>query len=179
MLVTVSVTWYKGIIPANEWQETNVTGVYSIGDASGCAQLTPVAIACGRRLSRRLFNGETNLKPKLNYIPTVIFSHPAIGTVGLSEKEAIAAFGKDDIKIYKSKFTALYSAISGFRVPTVMKLVVQGENEKVIGCHMIGLNVDEMLQGFAVAINMGATKQDFDDTIAIHPTSSEELVTLV
>jgi len=169
----------KGVIPANEWQETNVENVYSLGDASGGAQLTPVAIACGRRLSRRLFNGESNLKPHLEYIPTVIFSHPAIGTVGLSEKEAISKHGQGDIKVYKSRFTALYSAISGFRMPTVMKLVVQGENEKVIGCHMIGLNVDEMLQGFAVAISMGATKQDFDNTIAIHPTSSEELVTMV
>lgn len=169
----------KGVIPANEWQETSVANVYSLGDASGGAQLTPVAIACGRRLSRRLFNGETNLKPHLEYIPTVIFSHPAIGTIGLSEKDAIAKYGKDDIKVYKSRFTALYAAISGFRVPTVMKLVVQGKNEKVIGCHMIGLNVDEMLQGFAVAISMGATKQDFDNTIAIHPTSSEELVTMV
>lgn len=169
----------KGIIPANEYQETNVAGVYSIGDASGGAQLTPVAIACGRRLARRLFNGEANLKPKLEYIPTVIFSHPAIGTIGLSEKQANDKYGAENVKVYKSRFTNLYCAISGHRMPTVMKLVVTGDNEKVIGCHMIGLNVDEMLQGFAVAINMGATKQDFDDTIAIHPTASEELVTMV
>lgn len=169
----------KGVIPANEWQETNVKGVYSLGDASGGAQLTPVAIACGRRLARRLFNGETNLKPKLEYIPTVIFSHPAIGTVGLPEKDAREKYGDQNIKVYKSRFIALYCAISGHRMPTVMKLVVTGENEKVVGCHMIGLNVDEMLQGFAVAINMGATKRDFDDTIAIHPTSAEELVTLI
>lgn len=169
----------KGVIPANEWQETNVKGVYSLGDASGGAQLTPVAIACGRRLARRLFNGETNLKLKLEYIPTVIFSHPAIGTVGLSEKDAREKYGDQNIKVYKARFIALYCAISGHRMPTVMKLVVTGENEKVVGCHMIGLNVDEMLQGFAVAINMGATKRDFDDTIAIHPTSAEELVTLM
>ncbi|MFV9931065.1 MAG: glutathione-disulfide reductase [Francisella endosymbiont of Hyalomma asiaticum] len=169
----------KGVIPANEWQETNVKGVYSLGDASGGAKLTPVAIACGRRLACRLFNGETNLKPKLEYIPTVIFSHPAIGTVGLSEKDAREKYGDQNIKVYKSRFISLYCAISGHRMPTVMKLVVTGENEKVVGCHMIGLNVDEMLQGFAVAINMGATKRDFDDTIAIHPTSAEELVTLI
>ena len=169
----------KGVILANEWQETNVKGVYSLGDASGGAQLTPVAIACGRRLVRRLFNGETNLKPKLEYIPTVIFSHPAIGTVGLSEKDAREKYGDQNIKVYKSRFTALYCAISGHKMPTVMKLVVTGENEKVVGCHMIGLNVDEILQGFAVAINMGATKRDFDDNIGIHPTSAEELVTLV
>ncbi|MED7818473.1 MULTISPECIES: glutathione-disulfide reductase [unclassified Francisella] len=169
----------KGIIPANDWCETNVDGVYSLGDASGVPQLTPVAIKTGRYLARRLFNNETDLKANLKNIPTVIFSHPAIGTVGLSEKEAREKYGDDNVKVYKSRFTALYCAISGHRMPTVMKLVVTGENEKVVGCHMIGLNVDEMLQGFAVAINMGATKRDFDDTIAIHPTSSEELVTLV
>ena len=169
----------KGIIPANEFSETNVEGIYSIGDASGVAQLTPVAIKTGRYLARRLFNGETSLKANLKNIPTVIFSHPAIGTVGLSEKEARAKYGDESVKVYNSRFTNLYCAISGHRMPTVMKLVVTGDNEKVIGCHMIGLNVDEMLQGFAVAINMGATKQDFDDTIAIHPTASEELVTMV
>lgn len=169
----------RGIIPANDMSETNVEGVYSIGDASGVAQLTPVAIKTGRYLARRLFNGETNLKANLKNVPTVIFSHPAIGTVGLSEKEARAEYGDENVKVYKSRFTNLYCAISGHRMPTFMKLVVTGENEKVVGCHMIGLNVDEMLQGFAVAINMGATKQDFDDTIAIHPTASEELVTMV
>ncbi len=169
----------KGIIPANEYSETNVEGVYSIGDASGVAQLTPVAIKTGRYLARRLFNGETGLKANLKNVPTVIFSHPAIGTDGLSEKEARKEFGDDNVKVYNSRFTNLYCAISGHRMPTVMKLVVTGDNEKIVGCHMIGLNVDEMLQGFAVAINMGATKKDFDDTIAIHPTASEELVTMV
>ena len=169
----------KGVINANEWQETNVKGVFAMGDATDNAQLTPVAIACGRRLARRLFNNEVDLKPNLKNIPTVVFSHPAIGTVGLSEKEAIKKYGENNVKVYKSRFTALYCAISGFRMPTVMKLVTINKEEKVVGCHMIGFNVDEMLQGFAIAINMGATKKDFDDTIAIHPTSSEELVTLV
>ncbi len=168
----------KGYIPSDEYQVTNVKGVYSIGDVTGNAQLTPVAIAAGRRLARRLFNGEAGLKANYKNIATVVFSHPAIGTIGLSEKEAIEAYGKDNIKTYNSTFTPLYAAISGFRVPTAVKLIVEGDNEKIVGCHVIGLNADEMMQGFAVAINMGATKKDFDDTVAIHPTSGEELVTL-
>lgn len=168
----------SGYIPVNEYQETNIKNVFAIGDATGAAQLTPVAIAAGRRLARRLFNNEKGLKVDHNLIPTVVFSHPAIGTVGLTEEEAIEKFGNDNIKCYTSKFTALYCAVSGHRVPTLVKLITQGKSEKVVGCHLIGLNVDEILQGFAVAMKMGATKKDFDDTIAIHPTSAEELVTL-
>ncbi|MCF6807433.1 glutathione-disulfide reductase [Thiotrichales bacterium 19S9-12] len=167
-----------GSIPTDEFQNTNISGIYAIGDVTGKAQLTPVAIAAGRRLARRLFNKEDNLKLNYDLIPTVVFSHPPIGTIGLTEQEAIEQYGKDHIKIYQSRFSSLYSAISGFRMPTVVKLIVTGNNEKIIGCHVIGTGADEMLQGFTVAINMGATKKDFDDTIAIHPTSAEELVTL-
>ncbi|WP_119328821.1 glutathione-disulfide reductase [Cysteiniphilum halobium] len=168
----------NGTIIVDEYQTTTVPHIFALGDATGAAQLTPVAIAAGRRLSRRLFNGENKLKLDTHLIPTVVFSHPAIGTVGLSEKEANKKYGKDNIKIYQSKFTPLFAAISGFRLPTVMKLIVAGVDEKVVGCHLIGLDADEILQGFAVAIQMGATKQDLDNTIAIHPTSAEELVTM-
>ncbi|WP_440617582.1 glutathione-disulfide reductase [Cysteiniphilum sp. 6C5] len=168
----------NGTIIVDEYQTTTVSHIFAIGDATGAAQLTPVAIAAGRRLSRRLFNDETKLKLDAHLIPTVVFSHPAIGTVGLSEKEANDQYGKDNIKVYQSKFTPLFAAISGFRLPTVMKLIVSGVDEKVVGCHLIGLDADEILQGFAVAIQMGATKQDLDNTIAIHPTSAEELVTM-
>ncbi len=167
-----------GTIVVDEYQKTTVDHIFAIGDATGSAQLTPVAIAAGRRLSRRLFNNEYDLKLDTKLIPTVVFSHPAIGTIGLTEKEAIEQYGKENIKIYTSKFTPLYSAISGFRLQTAMKLIVTGEQESVIGCHLIGLDVDEILQGFAVAIQMGATKKDLDNTIAIHPTSAEELVTM-
>ncbi|TNF65604.1 MAG: glutathione-disulfide reductase [Gammaproteobacteria bacterium] len=167
-----------GTINADAYQNTNVSGVYAIGDVTGKAQLTPVAIAAGRRLARRLFNGEDNLKLNYDLIPSVVFSHPPIGSVGLTEEQAIEIYGKDNIKIYQSRFSSLYSAISGFRMPTVVKLIVTQDNEKIIGCHLIGTGADEMLQGFAVAISMGATKADFDNTIAIHPTSAEELVTL-
>ncbi|MCF6766081.1 glutathione-disulfide reductase [Thiotrichales bacterium 19S3-7] len=167
-----------GTIKADAYQNTNISGIYAIGDITGQAQLTPVAIAAGRRLARRLFNGETNLKLNYDLIPSVVFAHPPIGTVGLTEEEATETYGQDNIKVYQSRFSSLYSAISGFRMPTVVKLIVTGENEKIVGCHLIGTGADEILQGFAVAINMGATKADFDNTIAIHPTSAEELVTL-
>ncbi|MFZ9036131.1 MAG: glutathione-disulfide reductase, partial [Francisellaceae bacterium] len=152
----------NGTIAVDVYQQTSIDHIYALGDVTDSPQLTPVAIAAGRRLSRRLFNREENLKLDMTYVPTVVFSHPPIGTVGLSEKQAIAKYGQNQIKIYTSNFTALYAAISGFRLPTAMKLVVKGDNEQVIGCHMIGHNVDEILQGFAVAINMGATKADFD-----------------
>lgn len=167
----------RGYIVTDEYQNTNIDSIYAVGDNTGRAQLTPVAVAAGRRLSERLFNGKTNEKLDYENIPTVVFSHPAIGTIGLTEKEAREKYG-DDVTVYNSSFTAMYTAITKHRQPTKIKLICAGENEKVIGIHIIGLGADEMLQGFAVAVKMGATKADFDNTVAIHPTSSEELVTL-
>jgi len=167
----------EGFIPVDEYQNTNVNGVYAIGDVTGQAALTPVAIAAGRRLADRLFGGQPERKVDYSLIPTVVFSHPPIGTVGLTEGEARDKHG-DAVKVYQARFTPMYHAISGRDQKTAVKLVTVGVQEKVVGCHIIGVGVDEMLQGFAVAMRMGATKRDFDDTIAIHPTSSEELVTL-
>ena len=167
----------RGFIEADRYQCTNQPNIYALGDVTGRAPLTPVAIAAGRRLADRLYDGQQDRHLDYELIPTVVFSHPPIGTVGMTEAEARHEYG-DRIKIYQTRFTAMYNSISGHDVPTAMKLVCLDENEKVIGCHMIGPNVDEMLQGFAVAIRMGATKRDFDDTVAIHPTSSEELVTM-
>ena len=110
-------------------------------------------------------------------IPTVVFSHPPLATVGMTEDQAREAFG-DEVKVYQASFTAMYNAFTEHKPKTAIKLVVTGSEERVVGIHMIGLAVDEILQGFAVAMRMGATKSDFDDTIAIHPTSAEELVTL-
>lgn len=167
----------RGFVPVDEYQQTNVKSVFAVGDVTGAAQLTPVAIAAGRRLADRLYNNMTDRKVDLSLIPTVVFSHPAIGTVGLTEAQAREKHG-DSIKVYKAEFTPMYAVFAAHQQKTALKLIVQGDNERVVGCHLIGLGVDEMLQGFAVAIRMGATKKDFDDTIAIHPTSSEELVTL-
>lgn len=168
----------RGIVPTDKYQNTNVPHIYALGDITGRAQLTPVAVAAGRRLALRLYGGDETAHLNYDLIPTVVFSHPTIGTVGLTEQQAIALYGADNIKVYQSKFTPMYSAITSHRVPTALKLIVMGEDEKVVGCHSIGLGSDEMLQGFAVAIKMGATKADFDNTVAIHPTSSEEFVTL-
>ncbi len=168
----------RGYIPTDEFQNTNVEGVYAIGDITGRAQLTPVAIAAGRRLSRRLFNGESELKLDYDNIASVVFSHPPIGSVGYSEAEAVGHYGEEQIKVYTSRFTPMLTALTSHRQPAAMKLVCQGDDEKVVGLHVIGAGADEMLQGFAVAIKMGATKEDFDNTVAIHPTGAEEFVTM-
>ncbi|MGX5172591.1 glutathione-disulfide reductase [Aliikangiella sp. IMCC44653] len=168
----------RGYIITDEYQNTSVAGIYAVGDNTGRAQLTPVAVAAGRRLAERLFNNKPNEKLDYTNIPTVVFSHPAIGTIGLTEREAQDHYGESQVKAYTSSFTAMYSAITQHRQPTKMKLVCAGPEEKIVGIHMIGLGSDEMLQGFAVAVKMGATKADFDNTVAIHPTSAEELVTL-
>ncbi|MBT6070251.1 MAG: glutathione-disulfide reductase, partial [Proteobacteria bacterium] len=167
-----------GFILTDEWQQTAISNIYAVGDVTGRAALTPVAIAAARRLSDRLFGDQPNTKLDYESIPTVVFSHPPIGTVGLSEKEARTKFGDENIKIYQSRFTDMYYSVTKKRVPTTVKLIVAGQDEKVIGCHVVGRAADEMIQGFAVAVKMGATKADFDNTVAIHPTAAEELVTL-
>lgn len=169
----------KGYIIVDEYQNTNVEGIYAVGDnMAGGIELTPVAVAAGRRLSERLFNQKPNEKLDYSLIPTVIFSHPPIGTIGLSEVQAKQKYGDDLVKIYTSSFTPMYSAVTQHREPCKMKLVCVGDDEKIVGLHGIGFGVDEMIQGFAVAIKMGATKANFDDTVAIHPTGSEEFVTM-
>ncbi len=168
----------KGYIKTDKYQNTSVDGIYAVGDNTGRVQLTPAAVAAGRRLSERLFNGKTDEHLNYDNIPTVVFSHPPIGTVGLTEPEAIERHGEENIKVYTSQFTALYQAMTQHRQPTRMKLVCLGPEEKIIGIHSIGFGSDELLQGFAVALKMGATKADFDNTVAIHPTSAEEFVTM-
>ncbi len=167
----------QGYINTDAYQNTDVEGIYAIGDITGREQLTPVAIAAGRRLADRLFNNQPKRKLDYENIASVIFSHPPIGTVGLTESEARKQHG-EAVKIYQTRFTSMQFAFTERRVPTAMKLVTVGAKEKLVGCHIIGPGADEMLQGFAVAIRMGATKQDLDDTVAIHPTSAEELVTM-
>ncbi|MDG6896095.1 glutathione-disulfide reductase [Volucribacter amazonae] len=169
----------RGFIKVDKFQNTNVAGIYAVGDIiEGGIELTPVAVAAGRRLSERLFNNKPNEHLDYNLVPTVVFSHPPIGTIGLTEPEAIAQYGEDNVKVYKSSFTAMYTAVTQHRQPCRMKLVCVGKEEKIVGLHGIGFGVDEMIQGFAVAIKMGATKADFDNTVAIHPTGSEEFVTM-
>lgn len=167
----------RGFVTTDEYQNTNVDGIYAVGDVTPRLALTPVAIAAGRRLADRLFGGQSQAKLDYNNVPTVVFSHPPIGTVGATEQEARALYG-DEVKVYQSRFTSTYDTIPSRRAPTVMKLVTVGDRERVVGCHLIGRGVDEIIQGFAVAVRMGATKADLDNTVAIHPTSAEELVTM-
>ena len=166
-----------GFIPTDEYQRTNVENIFALGDVTGREALTPVAIAAGRRLADRLYGGMQGRHLDYRLIPTVIFSHPTIGTVGMTEDEARDEYG-DDVKVYTSTFTPMYYALGEDKQRSSMKLITTGEDERVIGCHVIGEGADEMMQGFAVAIRMGATKADLDDTVAIHPTSAEELVTM-
>ena len=170
-------TTKRGYIEVDKYQETNVKQVYALGDVTGQVELTPVAIAAGRRLSDRVFGGMEGRHLSYENIPTVIFSHPPIGTVGLTEAQAREQYG-DSVTVYTSGFVPLYYGIMEHKARANMKLVCVGEDEQVVGCHLIGPGSDEMLQGFAVAIKMGARKQDFDDTVAIHPTGAEELVTM-
>jgi glutathione reductase (NADPH) len=168
----------QGFIQVDKFQNTTQAGIYAVGDITGKVELTPVAVAAGRRLSERLFNNKPNEYLDYDNIPTVVFSHPPIGTVGITEDQAIDQFGKDNVKIYNSSFTTMFTAVTAHKQLTKMKLVCVGSEEKVVGIHGIGNGMDEILQGFAVALKMGATKQDFDNTVAIHPTSAEEFVTM-
>ncbi len=171
----------RGFIAVDEYQNTNVAGIYALGDVmQNGIELTPVAVKCGRLLSERLFNAAAHSEaPKMDYemVPTVIFSHPPIGTVGLSEEAARKRYG-EDIKVYTSNFVAMYTAITEHRQPCRLKLICAGPQQTVVGLHGIGYGVDEMIQGFSVAMKMGATKADFDRVTAIHPTGSEEFVTM-
>jgi glutathione reductase (NADPH) len=168
----------SGYVAVDKYQNTNIPGIYAVGDNIGKVELTPVAVKAGRLLSERLFNNKPDAHMDYSLIPTVVFSHPAIGTLGLSEPEAEAEYGKENIKVYNSSFAAMYTAVTRNRQLTRMKLVCAGPEEKVVGLHGIGLGMDEILQGFGVAMKMGATKADFDACVAIHPTSAEEFVTL-
>jgi glutathione reductase (NADPH) len=167
-----------GYIKTNKWETTNIPHIYAIGDVTGKKLLTPVAIAAGRKLAARLFGKEKKSHLDYQNIPTVVFSHPPIGSVGLSDQDAIAKYGRRQLTIYQTEFGSLFSALSTKKFPSRMRLITLKKTGKIIGCHIIGPNADEMLQGFAVAIKMGATKADFDKVVAIHPTSAEELVTM-
>ncbi|KAH7125181.1 glutathione reductase-like protein [Dendryphion nanum] len=170
----------KNHIITDEYQNTNLANIYAIGDVCDRGyELTPVAIAAGRRLSDRIFGGQKDRHLEYDNIPSVVFAHPEIGSIGLTEPQAREKYG-DKVKVYKTEFTAMYYAMMepGEKGPTAYKIIVVGEEEKVVGLHILGVGSSEILQGFGVAIKMGATKKDFDNCVAIHPVSAEELVTL-
>jgi glutathione reductase (NADPH) len=168
---------HQGYVITDKFQNTNVPTIHAIGDVTGRAQLTPVAIAAGRRLSDRIWGRQEDRFLDYDNIPTVVFGHPPMGTVGLTEAEARLKH-PGTVKVYLSAFVPMYHALTTRKPRTHMKLICAGPKQQVVGAHVIGAGADEMMQGFAVAIRMGATKADFDDTVAIHPTSAEELVTM-
>ncbi|KAF2665407.1 hypothetical protein BT63DRAFT_391602 [Microthyrium microscopicum] len=171
----------KGHIKVDEYQNTNVPNVYSVGDVCDRGfELTPVAIAAGRRLVDRVFGGQADSKLEYDNIPSVVFAHPELGSVGLTEPEARKRYGDDAIKVYSSGFVSLLNSMfeQDEKTKSTYKLIVAGPEEKVVGLHIIGEGSGEILQGFGVAVKMGATKKDFDSCVAIHPTSAEEIVTL-
>ena len=164
-----------GHIVTDEWQDTRVAGVHAVGDVTGRIALTPVAVAAGRRLADRLFGGDAHARLDYDDIPTVVFSHPPIASVGCSEDEARRRHG-ESVRVYRTRFRAMLCALGARERRTFMKIVCAGDDERVVGIHVFGSAADELLQGFAVAIKAGARKADFDATVAIHPTSAEELV---
>ena len=167
----------EGHVVVDDWQSTNVPGIHAVGDVTGRWTLTPVAIAAGRKLAERLFGGDAEARLEYECIPSVVFSHPPIGTVGLTEEDARRLHG-DAVKVYASRFTDSYHGVTKRRPKTAMKVVTVGAEERVVGIHVIGRSADEILPGFAVAVRMGARQRDLDRTVAIHPTAGEELVTL-
>jgi glutathione reductase (NADPH) len=162
----------KNHIVTDDFQNTSLENVYAIGDVCDRGfELTPVAIAAGRRLSDRLFGGKKDARLDYTNIPSVVFAHPEIGSIGLTEPEAREKYG-DAVKIYKSEFTGMYFAMMDpeEKQPTAYKIVCAGPEEKVVGLHILGAGSAEILQGFGVAIKMGATKQDFDNCVVSAPS---------
>lgn len=166
-----------GFVPVDKFQNTAARGVYAIGDITGMSALTPVAVAAGRKLAQRLFGGDASSRVDYDDIPSVVFAHPPVGTIGLTEDEAVSRYG-NTVKVYETRFRPMRFALAAESSTTAVKLVCASADERVVGIHIVGDGADEILQGFSVAVKMGATKADFDATMAIHPTSAEELVTL-
>ncbi|HEY5852334.1 MAG TPA: glutathione-disulfide reductase [Lysobacter sp.] len=164
-----------GFIVVDERHQTSVEGVHAVGDITANPQLTPVAIAAARRLMDRIFGGGQSVLDLRN-IPTVVFSHPPVGAVGLTEIEARVAHGDEDVHVYRAAFRPMLHALADIPQRSVFKLVCVGEERRVVGIHLMGEAADEILQGFAVALKRGITLQDLRDTVAIHPTSAEEVV---
>lgn len=167
----------RGAVIVDAYSRTNVENVYAIGDVTDRVALTPVAIHEGMALAKTLFGGEPTA-PDYRHVPSAVFSQPAVGTVGLTEAEARRDHGRNRIDVYRTRFRPLKHTLTGRDETTMMKLVVEHESDRVLGCHMVGPEAGEIVQGFAVALRCGATKRQLDETIGIHPTSAEEFVTM-
>lgn len=165
----------RGQVEVDPWQATSRTDVFAVGDITAQPALTPVAIAAARRLMDRLYGMEAEARLELPLVPTVVFAHPPLASVGLSEEAAREGFG-DEAKVYRAEFRPMLQALADGHRRCLFKLVCVGDDERVVGLHLIGPGSDEILQGFAVAMRKGITRRDLRDTLAIHPTSAEEVV---
>jgi glutathione reductase (NADPH) len=164
-----------GAVVVDDYSRTSAPNIYAVGDCTDRRMLTPVALAEGKAVAETLFNNRPT-KPNYANVPTAIFSMPNVGTVGLTEAEARQQYPAVDV--YKTVFRPLKHTLSGSPEQTMMKLVVDRDTDRVLGCHMVGAEAGEIVQGLAVALNCGATKAQFDATIGIHPTAAEEFVTM-
>jgi glutathione reductase (NADPH) len=165
----------NGAIKVDEWQRSSVKNIYAVGDVTDRINLTPVAIAESRAIAETLYNNNP-IKMDHNDVPSAVFSQPPIGTVGLTEEAARKQYG--DVDIYQTRFKPMKNTLSGRDERTFMKLVVDAKSDRVVGCHMLGPDAPEIIQGIAIAIKCGATKKQFDQTVGIHPSAAEEFVTM-
>jgi glutathione reductase (NADPH) len=164
-----------GAVVVDEWSRSSVPNIWAVGDATNRLNLTPVAIAEGRALAETLFN-DNPVKPDHTTVPTAVFSQPPVGAVGLTERQARAAYGAIDV--YRTRFKPMKNTLAGRDERTMMKLIVDRASDQVLGCHMVGADAPEIIQGLAIALKCGATKRQFDQTIGIHPSAAEEFVTM-
>ena len=163
-----------GAVPVDEWSRSALPHIYAVGDVTDRLNLTPVAIAEGRAIAETLYNNNPMTVDHAN-VATAVFSQPPVGTVGLTERQARQTHAID---IYRARFRPMKHTLSGREERTMMKLVVDRANDRVLGCHMVGADAPEIIQGIAIAVKCGATKRQFDQTIGIHPTAAEEFVTM-
>lgn len=166
----------RGYVQVDDQYQTDEPSILAIGDVIGRVQLTPVALAEGMAVARRLFKPEQYRPVDYRNIPTAVFSQPPIGTVGLTEEQALEAGHK--VQIFESRFRPMKLTLTDVQEKTLMKLVVDADTDRVLGCHMVGPDAGEIIQGLGIALKAGATKQQFDETIGVHPTAAEEFVTL-
>jgi glutathione reductase (NADPH) len=168
----------RGRIIVDARQDTSAPGIHAVGDVTDRIALTPVAIAAARRLMDRVFGGRPDAQLDYDDIPTAVFAHPPLGKVGLTEEEARARFGDAAVRCHRTRFRPMLHALADAPSRSIFKLVCVGEEQRVVGLHLLGEGADEILQGFAVALKRGITLADLHDTVAIHPTSAEEVVLL-
>ncbi|HZU88684.1 MAG TPA: FAD-dependent oxidoreductase, partial [Stellaceae bacterium] len=165
----------NGAVRVDEWSRSSVPNIYAVGDVTDRLNLTPVAIAEARAVAETLFN-DNPIRMDHRNVPTAVFSNPPLSTVGLTEARARREFG--EIDVYMARFKPMKNTLSGREERTLMKLVVDAKSDRVLGCHMLGPDAPEIIQGLAIAVKCGATKRQFDQTVGIHPSAAEEFVTM-